>query len=122
MFKQFFILILICLSSILALAQTRTQDAAEPLKLSSKPQAIYTNKARKKNVEGTVRLRVTFLRSGEIGAVTYISETSKKMKLTKYGLVEQAIEAAKQIKFEPAKRNGQPISVTKIVEYTFTLY
>ncbi len=122
MLKQILILLLICLSSIHAQTQGQAQDTTEPIKLSSKPPAIYTLKARKNKVEGTVRLRVSFLASGEIGDVTYVSETSQKKKLTKYGLVEQAIEAAKQIKFEPARRNGQPVSVVKTVEYSFILF
>ena len=81
----------------------------------STPRANYTDAARQNETSGAVRLRVTFLPSGEIGAVTPVSALPG-------GLTEQAIAAAKQIKFEPATRDGVPISVTKIVEYTFTLY
>jgi len=38
------------------------------------------------------------------------------------GLTEQAIAAARQIKFVPATRDGQPITVTKIIEYNFSIY
>jgi len=38
------------------------------------------------------------------------------------GLTEQAISAARNIRFEPAKRNGVPYTVVKQVEYNFTLY
>ena len=122
MLKKISILLLICFSIIYAPAQAQLQDAAESLRISSKPQAAYTVKAREKKVEGTIRLRVTFLASGEIGDVIFVSESSKKKKLIKYGLLEQAIEAAKQIKFEPARKNGQPITVVKLVEYQFTIY
>ena len=122
MLKQILILTIICFSNICALAQTQTQETTEPLKLLSKPPSVYTDKARKKKIGGTVKLKVTFLASGEIGAVDYVSESSKKKKLTQYGLVEQAIKAAKAIKFEPAKRDGQPISVVKFLEYHFTIY
>jgi hypothetical protein len=39
-----------------------------------------------------------------------------------YGLTEQAMEAARKMRFEPAMKNGIPYSVTKLVEYPFTLY
>ncbi|HEY8558768.1 MAG TPA: TonB family protein [Pyrinomonadaceae bacterium] len=62
-----------------------------------------------------VVLRVTFEANGEIGAISVISGLSDN-------LTEEAIEAAKAIKFEPATRNGAAISVTKPVEYNFTIY
>jgi TonB family protein len=62
-----------------------------------------------------VRLRVTFLASGQIGSVSPVSGLS-------YGLTEQAIAAAKQIRFEPAKVNGVPQTVTKQIEYSFSIY
>jgi TonB family protein len=80
-----------------------------------KPRADYTQPARINEVEGAVRLRVSFLASGEIGEVTPISGLA-------YGLTEQAIAAARQIKFEPATRDGIAVSVVKIVEYSFYIY
>jgi hypothetical protein len=38
------------------------------------------------------------------------------------GLTEQAIIAAKRIRFEPQLKDGKPISVVKTVEFTFSLY
>jgi len=38
------------------------------------------------------------------------------------GLTEQAIAAARGIKFEPAKKAGVAVTVNKSVEYTFTIY
>ena len=96
---------------------------SQELQLIKKPTAKYTDRARQKRVEGWVRLKVTFLSTGEIGEVIYIGESSKKKKkLTKYGLVDEAIAAAKQIKFEPARENGQPINVEKTVDYNFDIY
>jgi len=34
----------------------------------------------------------------------------------------QAIKAAQQIEFEPAMKDGQPISVVKTIEYNFAIY
>lgn len=123
MFKQISILLLICFSGLCALAQTQqTEKPLQGLAILSKPRPNYTDEARKKGVEGTVTLKITFLANGEIGDVIYVSENSKKKKLTKYGLVNQAIEAAKKIKFEPAKKNGQPLTSIAAIEYSFMLY
>jgi TonB family protein len=90
-------------------------ELTEGIKIISKPRAIYTDEARVNQVQGKVILRVTFSANGKIGAISIISGLPD-------GLTEQAINAAKGIKFEPAKRNGVPYSVTKPVEYTFTIY
>jgi TonB family protein len=85
------------------------------LKITSKPRAIYTDTARKNQIAGTVTLRVTFNANGSIGNIAVISGLPD-------GLTEQAIVAARNIQFEPAKRNGVAQTVTKQVQYTFTLY
>ncbi len=87
----------------------------EKVKIISKPRASYTDAARQNQVTGTVRLRVTFTASGQVGSVAPVSGLP-------YGLTEQAIAAAKGIKFEPAKRNGVATAQTSIVEYSFTIY
>lgn len=74
-----------------------------------------SSSSKKSNIEGIVRLRVTFLASGEIGEIKVVSGLSKYLN-------EQAIAAARKIKFEPAKKNGIPYAVTKLVEYNFKLY
>lgn len=87
----------------------------EGVKVLSKPRADYTNEARANSVQGKVVLRVTFKADGTIGTIGVISGLPD-------GLTERAIEAAKGIKFKPAMRDGVPYSVTKPVEYTFTIY
>ncbi len=85
------------------------------LSLQSKPRAAYTDFARFYEITGVVRTRITFLASGEIGSVIPITKLP-------FGLTNQAVTAARSIRFEPAMKNGQPISVTKQVEYSFTIY
>ncbi|MEQ1606887.1 MAG: energy transducer TonB [Pyrinomonadaceae bacterium] len=85
------------------------------LKILSKPRPGYTDAARTANVQGTVILRVTFLSSGQVGSVSVIKGLPN-------GLSEQAISAAKRIAFEPAKTNGQGQTVTKQIEYSFSIY
>src|SRR4029079_8167763 len=60
-----------------------------------------------------VTLKVTFLATGRIGDVTSITKLP-------YGLTEQAVGAARLIKFEPRKINGVPASTVSIVLYNFS--
>ena len=85
------------------------------VKIISKPKPGYTNEARQNQVTGTVRLRVVFTASGQIGSISPVSGLPN-------GLTEQAIAAAKGIRFEPAMKNGVPIPSQSIVEYTFSIY
>ncbi len=87
----------------------------QPWKLISKPRASYTDAARQANIQGTVVLKVVFLASGQVGSISAIRGLPN-------GLTEQAIAAARNIRFEPAKINGVPRAVSKTVEYTFTIY
>lgn len=113
---------------VLGLGAAGSAQTAE-VEILTRPGARYTDQARMNNVQGRVYLKITFLAGGEIGDVVYIKETSlkkdkllKQKKLTQYGLVDQAIAAAKLIKFKPALRNGKPITVTKTVVYSFDIY
>jgi TonB family protein len=83
--------------------------------ITSKPKALYTEAGRTNGVEGTVRLKVTLLASGNIGAITPISQLPD-------GLTEQAVAAARNIKFQPKRVNGVPQSVIVTIEYNFDLY
>jgi TonB family protein len=93
----------------------KTDGDTQGIKILSKAEAAYTAKAKQARVEGTVMLRVTFLANGKIGNITPISGLP-------LGLTESAMEAARKIVFEPAKRNGVPYSVIKTLAYTFTLF
>lgn len=92
-----------------------SHSETESLRITSKPRANYTDGARHNQVQGTVTLSVVFTASGQIGSVLPV-------KVLPCGLTEQAIAAAKRIKFEPAKKNGVPQTVTKQVQYSFTIY
>ncbi len=85
------------------------------IQIRSKPRPGYTDTARQNNVQGTVMLRVTFQANGTIGSISPIKGLPN-------GLTEKAIAAARQISFSPAMRNGQPYSVTKSIQYNFTIY
>lgn len=93
----------------------RPVGPSKPLQITFKPKPRYTDAARQNNIQGTVTLRVTFLASGDIGSVSPVSQLG-------YGLTEQAIAAAKQMRFEPQLVNGRPQTVVKSVQFSFTIY
>jgi TonB family protein len=80
----------------------------------SKPMPAYTEEARRNQVSGSVTLKIVLASSGQIGQITVVEGLP-------YGLSERAIDAARQIKFTPAKKNGRPISVYATIGYTFRL-
>lgn len=86
-----------------------------PLKIISKPRASYTDSARQNGVQGNIRIAVLFGASGRIEYILLIKGLG-------YGLDQNAIGAAKRIKFEPAKKDGKPVSVVKQIMYGFTIY
>jgi TonB family protein len=84
----------------------------QKLLLLSKPEAEYTEEARRNGIIGTVVLQVLFLPSGEINVLRVISGLP-------YGLTEKAIEAAKKIKFRPQMIDGRAVEKQLKVEYNF---
>jgi hypothetical protein len=52
---------------------------------------------------------------GQIGSVRVVRGLP-------YGLTAQALIAAQKIRFDPALKNGQPISVRGNLEFSFNLY
>ena len=94
---------------------TSEKDEIEPFLLIVKPAPRYTDIARQNQTQGVVRLRVVFLASGGIGSVVPVRGLP-------YGLTEQAIAAAMKVVFIPPKRNKINYSVTKLIEYSFSIY
>jgi protein TonB len=86
-----------------------------PLQIISKPKATYTDAARTANIQGSVRLKITLLASGQVGSITPVTRLPN-------GLTEQAIAAARQIKFKPKMINGVPQSVVVTFDYGFNIY
>lgn len=78
------------------------------------PNPAYTNDARILKMEGDVVLEVVFLASGQLQVTRVVSGLG-------HGLDESAIQAAKQIRFRPAQRNGQPIDFPAHVRIEFRL-
>ncbi|MCO6510512.1 MAG: TonB family protein [Aridibacter famidurans] len=66
-------------------------------------------------IRGTVILRATFNADGAVESVNVV-------KGMPFGATENAIEAAKQIAFLPATRNGVPMTINRVVHFNFSIY
>ncbi len=88
---------------------------SDSIKVLSTSQSRYPVSAIGASVQGSVMLRVTFLGSGRIGKIRVINPLP-------CGLTERAIEAARKIEFYPESINEIPRSVTRRVQYNFTIY
>jgi len=89
----------------------KTEVSSLP-KVKNQWQPHYTIKAKAKEVSGTVILSIVFRSDGRIGDI-------KVVKPMPEGLTEEAITAAKRITFEPAKKDGLPVSIRTNIEYQF---
>jgi protein TonB len=79
-----------------------------------KPQ--YTADAMRAKVQGTVIVECVVLPDGSVGKVEVIKSLDSA-----FGLDQEAIKAAKQWKFVPGTRFGEPVAVLVTIELTFTL-
>jgi periplasmic protein TonB len=79
-----------------------------------KPQ--YTADAMRAKVQGTVLLECVVNPDGTVGSVDVVKSLDRT-----FGLDQEAIKAAKQWRFAPGTRFGEPVAVLVTIELTFTL-
>jgi len=85
-----------------------------PVEIVSKPKPEYTRAAREARIEGTVVLEVTFVASGQLRVLRVVDALG-------HGLDEAAIEAARKVRFNPARRNGRAVDHTATLRVVFKL-
>ncbi|MGE0104939.1 MAG: energy transducer TonB [Blastocatellales bacterium] len=83
-------------------------------KIKHKEKAVYTSAARAQNIQGIVVLSVVFASDGTLKNIQVV-------KGLPFGLIESSLYAASKIKFDPAKKDGKPVSVRGILEFSFAL-
>lgn len=74
----------------------------------------YTQEARAAWFEGTITLMVVLGADAQVKNILVLESPG-------YGLTEGAIEATRRIKFEPAIKDGKPVSTTVIIDYHLKL-
>ena len=65
-------------------------------------------------MQGEVTLQVRFLASGQVEVLRVVTGLG-------HGLDEQARHVAENIRFTPAKKNGQPVDHVTLIHITFQL-
>ena len=92
-----------------------SKEVDQKLQIFRKPTPSYPRGARKYNARGFVILR----------AILAADETVKHIEVITglpHGLSESAIDAARQIKFKPAMKDGKPVSSWVELVYQFRVY
>ena len=90
------------------------EGATTPVNILDKPRPEYTREGRSLKIEGDVVLEMVFLANGSIQVSRVVSGLG-------HGLDEAATRAAQQIKFKPARRDGQPVDFPARVRIEFRL-
>ena len=76
----------------------------------------YTAEAMRAKVQGTVWLECVVMPDGTVGRVEVVRSLDST-----FGLDQEAIKAAKQWRFRPGTRLGEPVPVLITIELAFTL-
>ena len=90
-----------------------SSEVTEQARILYKPKPQYTEEARKNQVSGTVVLRAVLSSSGQVTDIRPVSGLP-------HGLTERAVDAARQIKFTPAMKDGRAVSQSTSIEFTFS--
>ena len=86
----------------------------QPVEILSKPTPVYTEEARQLRIQGEVALSVVFQANGAIKVVGVVRSLG-------HGLDQAAEQAAAQIRFKPAQRDGKPADFPATLRIEFRL-
>lgn len=88
------------------------RDVDVKARILTKPMPSFPESARKKRISGTVMLKVVLTSRGTVDNIQVVQAVP--------GLTEQAIEAARKIKFMPAMKDGKYVSTMLQLEYSLS--
>jgi len=83
-----------------------------PVSILDRPHPVYSDEGRTLRIEGDVILDVVFLASGQLQVNSVVSGLG-------HGLDQAAVQAAKEIHFKPATRDGHPVDFPARVRISF---
>jgi TonB family protein len=95
-------------------AESAVEAGFKPPEFLNRAKPEYTESAERADINATVEAAAVFRASGEVGEVEITRWAG-------FGLDESAERAIRSLKFKPAMRAGQPISVRAMVRYNFRL-
>ncbi len=78
----------------------------QPPRLIREREPSYTSEALRARIQGEVELRAVVLEDGTVGDVEVVRSLDRT-----YGLDLEAIKAARQWQFLPARQNGKPVKI-----------
>jgi TonB family protein len=90
-------------------------DVSQNAVILSRPEPLYTERARQRQTNGYVRMRIVLAADGTV-------RNFLVLKALPDGLTEQAVNAARRITFTPALRDGRPVSQYVTIDYNFIIY
>ena len=93
----------------------RQSEVTKKAVITFKPEPGFTEWARRFNVTGVVRLRAILHSSGEMRNISVV-------KTLPHGLTGKSLAAARQMRFEPAQKDGRAVSQYVVLEYNFNIY
>lgn len=95
-------------------AKTQQKNYDQNIVVKNKPQPVFARSCPQNS--GATRVRVTFDKSEKVTDVEIVSSSGCQ------DFDENAVAAAKKIEFKAATKNGEPVTITKLVEYKFGRY
>jgi TonB family protein len=94
----------------------RPGNGVETPQLLREVRPRYTAEAMRAKVQGTVMVEAVVLPDGTVGDVKIVRSIDRN-----FGLDEEAVKAAKQWRFRPGTRFGEPVAVLVTIELSFSL-
>jgi len=91
------------------------KEVTEKARIIFKPEPLYTEEARIKQIDGFVLLKAVFRADGQVTDIRAVSKLPS-------GLTESAIDAAHRITFTPAMKDGRLVSQFGKIRFNFNLY
>ena len=82
-------------------------------KLAAQPKPTYPPLARQARIQGTVRLEAVISKEGSIEELKVVSGHPL--------LIQSALDAVKQWRYQPTMLNGVPVEVITTIDVNFTL-
>ncbi len=93
---------------------TQPHGAMTNVTVTYKPASVYTEEAKKLNIQGSVDIEVVFRATGTVQILGIVHSLG-------HGLDESAMRSAEGIRFKPAMQDGHPVDQHTIVHIMFQL-
>ncbi|HSH16804.1 MAG TPA: energy transducer TonB, partial [Verrucomicrobiae bacterium] len=91
----------------------RVGGNVQQARLINRPNPVYPPLARQARIQGTVRLQAIIAKDGSISQLEVVSGHPL--------LVQSALDAVRQWRYQPTLLNGEPVEVVTTIDVVFTL-